>query len=273
MRSRTYQRGLEAHLTAYKLTRLGVSEKGTYTFRGRSLEYGHILPKHLAWLNVPEPFRTEIRDYVTRKRIKLHKYFHHLNSSQAFAFALFVPYLTVAPQVLAAALVTRTIQEWDLERIVDSSEGTNVDAWWRSEDRSETYCEVKLSETAFGAADDDYRHRRKLTAIYGPGLRPYVQSGLLEPGPFLENYQILRNLWLACRKGHESDRVTFLLPRANAKPNAQLKLVLDSVHPSLRARVDVLHIEDVLADLTTESTDYDLRWYAKLLTEKYLPTS
>ena len=70
--------------------------------------------------------------------------------------------------------------EWDLERVPDAAEGTNVDVWWRSADR-ETYCEVKLSEREFGPATNDARHQRKLEEIYGPVLHGQVNDELLLP--------------------------------------------------------------------------------------------
>ncbi len=267
---KTYQQKLQAQLAQYKVQRLGVLENGTFSYRGQPRLYAHILPKRLAWLNVPEPFRREIREHVTREHIKLHKYFHHLNSSQAFTFALFIPYLMEAPKVLGAALGAPSIDKWQIERIIDSKEETNVDAWWRSSSGDETYCEVKLTETSFGAAEDDSRHRRKLRDIYGPVLKKYVDSQLLEPELFFRYYQIFRNIWLAARPGREADRVVFLLPGANRKSNAQLRDVLKHVAPQLRHRVDVVHIEAVLAALTMKPGEPDLRWYRDLLTEKYL---
>ena len=85
----TYQQILQRHLATYKATRLGVKEAGTFVHNGRELHYAHILPKDLRWLNVLEPIRAEVREYIELHRdLKLHKYFHHLNSSQAFAFSV-----------------------------------------------------------------------------------------------------------------------------------------------------------------------------------------
>jgi len=267
-----YQKSLERHLANYKEQRLGVREKGTFVHRGVERQYRHILPTSLKWLNIPEPFRMEVQEYVAGHRdIKLHKYFHHLNSSQAFALALFVPYLTQAPGALMRAVRGSEIEAWDLERVPDPQEGTNVDAWWRSAG-GETYCEVKLSEREFGPATDDARHRRKLDSIYGPALRGQVDDVLLEPEAFFENYQILRNLWLAARAGHEQDRVVFLLPQANARLAAQLQEVLTQVKRPLRSRVSVVYTESLLERLRKDTAS-GLAWYAWWLQEKYVPGS
>ena len=100
----SYQKRLERHLVEYKQHRLGVRENGEFVHNGRSYSKAHILPRELQWLNIPEPFRREVREYVTEHRIKFYKYFHHLNSSQALALALFGPYVMRAPAVLARAL-------------------------------------------------------------------------------------------------------------------------------------------------------------------------
>lgn len=267
-----YQKTLERHLADYKERRLGVREKGTFGHRGVERQYRHILPKPLQWLNVPEPFRREVHEYVAEHRhIKLHKYFHHLNSSQAFALALFVPYLTKAPAALVRAIGFTSPKEWGLERVPDEKEGTNVDVWARSSDGAETYCEVKLSEREFGPAVDDMRHRSKLDSIYGPVLSGQIDDVLLEPKAFFANYQILRNLWLAARAGHERDRAVFLFPKANAGIGDQLDAVLAQVAAPLCQRVAVVHVEPLLESLAADTTPAGLGWYARLLQEKYVP--
>jgi hypothetical protein len=267
----TYQKRLEKHLADYKVQRLGIRANGTFTYRGKTRAYGHILPRELKWLNVPEPYRREIREYVAKSKIRPHKFFHHLNSSQAFALAIFHPYLKCAHHVLENTLGAKPIEQWKFEHVPDSVEGTNVDVWWRSSDKTETYCEVKLSEAEFGSTAHDSRHLRKLSGIYHRVLQEYVNDRLLEPVSFFKNYQILRNLWLAARKGHEKDSVLFVLPNANTKPNEQLNEALSQIHISLRTRVQIMHVEVLLDRLATRPAAGDMSWYAIALAEKYLP--
>jgi len=272
MTKKTYQKKLEEHLTDYKVHRLGIKEEGTFIFRGIARKYGHILPKPLAWLNIPEPFRKEVMEYVVGSdHIETHKYFHHLNSSQALAFAVFLPYLTRAPRVLARAIGASGFGAWDFERVPEPDEGTNVDVWWTSKGGTNTYCEVKLSEREFGGASDDERHHRKLERTYAPILTGLVAESLLEPKAFLANYQILRNLWLAARGGHDRDNVVFLMPAANSGPAKQLKAVLSKVDPSLRSRVRIVHLERLLEALAADRAANGLGWYARMLQEKYVP--
>jgi len=114
----------------YKHAHLGELPAGTYRYRGQELPYEHILPPRGCKLN----FITESRDQITsflksNSQVKLHKYFHHLNSSQAFALNLFVPFFErgpVASRALLAALGQRTgLVCWEPEAIPDITEGTN----------------------------------------------------------------------------------------------------------------------------------------------------
>jgi hypothetical protein len=271
MAQEAYQKRLERHLAEYKKHRLGVRANGEFIHNGVAREYGHILPPEIKWLNIPEPFRREVYEYLrVNSHIRPHKYFHHLNSSQAFALALFYPYLTRAPGVLAKAVGVAAPADWTFEAVPDASEGTNVDVWLTARG-VETFCEVKLSEREFGAAKSDAKHREKLATIYAPVLRGQVDDRLLEEPAFFKHHQILRNLWLAARRKHENDQVVFLMPRANAGLTAQLDTVLRQVGKPLRVRVRIVYVEALLERLAAERSARGLGWYAQLLREKYVP--
>jgi hypothetical protein len=233
--------------------------------------YGHILPRELRWLNIPEPFRSEIRSYVIReKRIELHKYFHHLNSSQAFALSLFYPYLTHAKRDLASALGVAPIERWSFEEIPDPDEGTNVDVFLAAEGDAPIYCEVKLSETGFGKARPDERHRKKVDSIYRPRLAGKVDPALLISEAFCASYQILRNLWLAADEPRAL--VVFLMPKENEVLSSELDQVLRLVSSDIKARSRVVYVEDVLKRLEASAPSRNnLSWYATMLREKYVP--
>lgn len=268
----TFAKELQKHLTAYKSSRLGVREAGIFLHKGKEVRHGHILPKDLKWLNILEPFRSEIRAYLNaRSEIRLHQYFHHLNSSQAFALNLFFPFFEGgASSALLRALGTNgSVSEWFPELVPDADEGTNVDISWKDTSGSWTFCEVKLSEQEFGKATGEERHYSKLEKTYGPVLRPYCPSELLQPKAFFANYQILRNIWLAAREPTSS--IVFLLPTHNEalwEPLLKMKASLD---PSLASRIHLAKIEHVLHSLATDkSVPPRLSWYAQLLSEKYV---
>ena len=268
-----YAELLNRHLTTYKASRLGVDEPGTFRHKGVDIEYGHILPAQLKWLNLLEPFRAEVRGYLDAHRdVRPHKYFHHLNSSQAFALNLFYPFFATGAsgKLLRALQMNGSVSGWRLEHVPDSQEGTNVDVAWHDDDGSWTYCEVKLSEQGFGTAKHDQEHENKLAAIYRPVLGAYCPAELLEPGPFFANYQILRNVWLVARDPSAS--LLFLLPRRNASLWGPLQSVIDALTPDLAGRVHIAAVEDVLSMLCSDdSLSRQLGAYAELLTEKYVP--
>ncbi len=85
----SYAERMKAHLAAYKRHSLGVSEDGVWAKTGNS--YPHILPTDRQQLNILEPFRHEFWAYCEAHKpaIRLHRDFHHLNSSQALTFNLF----------------------------------------------------------------------------------------------------------------------------------------------------------------------------------------
>ncbi len=272
----TYAQSLQRHLGVYKASRLGVKESGTFVHNGRELHYAHILPKELRWLNVLEPIRTEAREYLElHTQVKQHKYFHHLNSSQAFALNLFFPYFEQgSPTALLRAMgLPGEVAAWQLEHVADEAEGTNVDVMWHTSGGAATYCEVKLSEQEFGVARDDRRHRLKLDQIYRPVLEGQCSDELLEPEAFFARYQLLRNVWLAARNPESS--AVFLVPRANATLWSQLRPLIRQLAPSLARRVHAVAVEDVLAALvSSRHSPPRLAWYALLLQEKYnLPST
>jgi len=66
----TYVKRLNRHLTAYKTSRLGISEKGAFNYRERTVFHGHILPGHQSkWLNILEPIRSDVQKFVSHERI------------------------------------------------------------------------------------------------------------------------------------------------------------------------------------------------------------
>ena len=268
-----YAKKLNEHLAAYKANRLGSLEPGTFTFRGETRAYEHILPKDQAWENLLAPFREDIREYLARQRpsIKLHRYFHHLNSSQAFALNLFFPYFEKggASQLLKAMGSGGDLSSWEPECVVDEEEGTNVDVTWQS-GGVRTYCEVKLSEQEFGTAKDDERHREKLDRFYLPSLTGACPPELLEPRAFFRNYQLLRNVWLIARE--PGSMLVFLVPRANETIWQRLDSFLRLLPESISTRVRAVAVEDVIDSLSAASDlPLGLRGYSEMIREKYIP--
>src|SRR4051812_16548522 len=96
MSSMSYNLMLREHLAKYKQEVLGEAESGSWRDHG---PYPHILPESKQALNIIPEVRAEFWDYIEEcqatesRRVKLHRDFAHLNSSQALAFNLFFPFL------------------------------------------------------------------------------------------------------------------------------------------------------------------------------------
>ncbi len=270
-----YQGDLLAHLADYKRSILAIRQPGLFRYRGTNVQRDHILPLTSADLNL-FPLARDLAAALSSSNpdIVRHRYFHHLNSSQAFAFNLFLPFFSGSASASGALLrqLTQTAQltSWELEAVPDPVEGTNLDAQWVTDDGTTTICEVKLSEAEFGKAADDARHRDKLARIYQPVLSGCVPPALLNAPMFFEVYQILRNVWHLARL--QNGRLVFLLPRANTNLWATLTQVLGQVAPPTRSRIAIIAIEDVLQGLAADANcPSDMRIYAKGLSLKYVP--
>jgi hypothetical protein len=133
------------------------------------------------------------------KGTKLHRYFHHLNSSQAFALNLFFHYFEGGPESAAALLRALgragVLADWEPEAVPVPAEESNIDVLWTTADGVKTFCEVKLSEVGFGKGANDERHQKKLDQVYRERLAPHMEPDRLEISSFLKDYQFYRNVW------------------------------------------------------------------------------
>lgn len=268
-----YKDLLLSHLAQYRRDVLNVPGPGIFKYRGREVPVEHILPKDQPWLGIPVEARDTVKEYVEVHGVRLHQYFHHLNSSQAFALSLFVPFFEggreASTALLRAVGIDGNLVGWAAEAVPDPAEGTNLDASWSTSAHRKYFCEVKLTEAEFGVAANDVAHQKKLKDIYEPRLRDHVHASRLEASVFFQSYQILRNLWHAA--GSPDSYVVFLFPRQHDVLSHLLNPVLDDVTSALRDRVIVAHAEDVLASIMLDqSCPLHLRAYADRLSQKYL---
>lgn len=269
----SYKDLLLSHLAKYRRDELKVAEPGLFKYRGRDVPVEHVLPKDQPWLGIPPEARDTVRQYVEARGIRLHQYFHHLNSSQAFALSLFVPFFEGGHESSTALLrafgIDGQLVSWAAEEVPDQKEGTNLDAAWSTSAGRKYLCEVKLTEAEFGVAANDVAHQEKLANTYEPVLRDHIHSSRLTASVFFQSYQILRNLWHAAKL--PNSYVVFLYPRQHEVLTHLLAPVLDDITSDLRGRVLVVHSEDVLGRLAQdESCPLALRSYASRLSRKYL---
>jgi len=247
---------MKEHLARYKRDTLRITEDGPW----RRKPYPHILPLASRESNILPSIRADFWSSFPTRKITLHKDFHHLNSSQAFAFNLFFPLMQLkgagSEAALAAlGLTCPAIGGWCLEAILDAKEGTNFDACACAPDGTPVCrpgVEVKLTESAFGAARNDDTHRNKRDETYRKRLCCKVRDAALEDAVFFPNYQILRNVSYA---DPETGRcVVFLLPEANRPLVDQLTRFLRTfLLPAAADFVHVVYAEDFVARLRAAS--------------------
>jgi hypothetical protein len=265
----SYQEDLKEHLADFKRVHLAINEPGLFRYRGRDVECHHILPLVHGAANLFEEARSEADARFTDR----HMYFHHLNSSQAFAFNLFIPYFTggldAASSLLRALGSEGVLDKWDMESVPALAEGSNIDVLWSTSNGVQTFCEVKLSEAHFGKAADDERHYAKLTDMYSPILAGHLAPERLERASFFDAYQFNRNVWHMVRTEHS--RLCFLLPRANTGLWNLLQEFLSGALPQTRSRISAVAIEDVITYLCADDLcPAHFRDYAHKLRKKYV---
>jgi hypothetical protein len=121
------QDNLKRHLADYKRACLGITEPGIFEYRGRDVPQDHILPVADFSRNLLEEASTFFSVYPNVKR---HQFFHHLNSSQAFAFNLFFPYFSGGPEPASALLRALDCEGvfggWEPKAVPDAHEGSNI---------------------------------------------------------------------------------------------------------------------------------------------------
>jgi hypothetical protein len=275
---KTYADRLKEHLGIYRTSGLGVPEnqKGVWSRNGR--EYDHILPASLLQLNILETIRREFWEFVPTQRIKLHKDFAHLNSSQALTFNLFFPFFGMSkthpdarPERLleALGLLRMEVKDWGFERILNPLEETNFDFYVEFMEGQRAVIEVKLTEREFGVSVANPERLRKLKEIYLPNLQGKVRCELLEEEAFFARYQLLRNVSYA--DAVNGDCAIFLLPRANvALAKAAEEFFAQDLLPSIRPYVAIYYLEDVLQTLGEMDLPPWLETHRRLLVEKYV---
>lgn len=216
MEDAEYVRTLKAHLAAHRQDDLK-APAGTWGDPPRN--YDHILPREKYELNMVAAIRDHFWREHKLRAWKLHQYFHHLSSSQAFAFNVFFPVYPDLPSTFRATRCLLGIVEdacnIDFEVEFQNGDGTNIDVLLTEQSGRRTVLEVKLTEGSFGRARHDERHVQKLRRLYRPLLTGRLPAPLLEERPFFRDYQLFRNLaQLRCQS---DDRLILVLPRARKK--------------------------------------------------------
>lgn len=159
------------------------------------------------------------------------------------------------------------INNAEFEKIMEQSEGTNFDFFMETASGSRIFFELKLSESDFGTARPDTRHREKLERIYSPRLTGKVKPEYIEEGLFFKHYQLLRNISYL---GHEGADILYIIfPRANEALAGTEQIMGSMLMGGFRDKVRILYLEDLVQRIL-QSVDTRMLQHYREFKEKYI---
>ena len=212
---------IKKHMTEYKEKTYPKLPDGVFSGNLGTL-YPYILPLKDGQTDAVKQYNTlkciaDTKTFLLAPE-QLHRYAHHLNSSQMMCYNFFRPFISeegIPTKELFTILQTVGIpvslsdnakcffeyeqeeKEWQGER-TNNSKGTNFDFYLRSGD-IEIFFEIKYTEDGFGKFSKEkrelLRHQKKFDTFYSeklskcPALKKKVEYG----EEFRTNYQLLRN--------------------------------------------------------------------------------
>lgn len=276
---RDFQTKIKEHLGEYKKNTLNISENGTFNYKGEDLPYEHILSKNKKELNIIEKYRTDFfkSDY---NNINLHRYFHHLNSSQAMCINFFYP--LIKEHLLESILNIMDIKgeinynsnnicfEKGSELETNAKRKTNFDFYIKLTSGIKIYFEIKYTENEFGKVKHDEEHKNKFNDIYMPLIKnnPAIKDSFKTEDIFLNNYQIMRNI----AHVSEDSYVIFIYPKENQGiRKAALSARNDIIARGWGAHFILYAWEDLIEALSYNLNSEELMdYYNKEFSYKYL---
>lgn len=252
------------HLSEYKKTELKISQDGLY----RGNKYGHILPKGEEDKNFITCYRDEIIDYVKENNLKLHRNFHHLNSSQILAFNFIIPFIIenqVDKLLKAFELSDLKYRMVELERIENPIEGTNFDFYIELESNQKIYVEIKYTEDNFGVAKLDDNHIKKYNQVYKDKLADLIKPEYNYVENVLKNYQLMRNTsYLSCTN---KDLFIMIYPKWNNSSDKSAKTFTNNmIAENVSRSIKIVYWEDIINNaIKTISIDKYPKLYNSLI--------
>jgi hypothetical protein len=267
------------HLGNYRKYVLNISKPGLFAYGSKKYKKDHILPLNNSKLNILGKYRQEFWA-STHSKISFHRYFHHLNSSQALCINLFFPFIHeqvmnfLLSQMGIKGVTTISFSAFefssDLEKTHPGQRSTNFDFFLQLGDKGKLYFEIKYTEDGFGRAPLDDSHIAKFEHTYKSLLtgNPYIKLKYQKMSRFLECYQISRNL---VHISNSAD-VVFIIPRNNKVIFRQATNARDHIlTASGRKHFHLVFLEDLIPNLVANVKNQKLRDHLGQFKEKYLP--
>jgi len=263
------------HLAQYKANVIGIKENGTFPYRGKDISKPHILPKIHSNLNVLEQYRDQFFKSEYYSKEKIHRFFHHLNSSQALCFNLFYPLIAenacgLFLQFLEVEPKDNLIARFEEESHIEiAARRTSFDFYIQVALANKIFVEVKYTERGFGRAKNDNEHTNKFDQTYLPLVNKssFLVSRCQDKKFFLEHYQILRNLIHISN----TDYVVFLFPSANSVVYEEARDARDNILTDAgKAKFKIVLLDEFVLFLENKCIGTPSEAYYKSFRKKYL---
>lgn len=270
-----FQTRVKNHLGTYKCNVMGVAEAGIFNYQGKEYYLDYILPLDNKELNIMEKYRQDFFD-SKYKNIKFHRYFHHLNSSQAMCINFFYPLIKEKKLEDIIRLIGLN-GEVDYENVAFEKESTiekgnerktNFDFYIPLKSGKQVFFEIKYTEREFGKALKDNDHSKKYHNTYEPILdkNQAIKEKAKNEEFFLDNYQIMRNLLHIDNDSY----VVFVYPEGNKKIRTTALSARDDVLEQQCKNHFILLRWEELTKKLVETVDPSLRDYFEEFWLKYL---
>lgn len=227
-------------LADYKKNVLKIEKNGIFRYRGEEYSKEHILP-----IPFGKSIQNIVKEYNVLKCLKgmdfliekdLHRYAHHLNSSQLMCYNFFRPYIIkkgskTSPNNDLIDLLSKYIAinqcdnaECHFEYVQGGEydgEGTNLDFYLRSGE-TEVFFEIKYTEEGFGKCKNDESHKEKFKNVYQGLISDCdaIKKPVQFDDEFRKNYQLFRN---SIRAKDKNKYVVFIYDENNIYCEKQLK--------------------------------------------------
>jgi len=273
------------NLSNYKINILKEKINGIYIYnrngKRNELPLPYILPENKHYFKNEKNILSEIReDFLCSKyrNIKPHRYFHHLNSSQAMCINFFYPLIKnqLLENILSFLNIDDTVDYDNVEfekysKIEKTGRKTNFDFYIKTKKGINLFFEIKYTERKFGSAKNDEHHRNKFKSDYMPALKKstHISEPYHDEKLFFENYQVLRNILNIDKNSY----VIFLYLKDNEKlkdkcNEIKTKILNNELKYNFKD-IDWFELYDYIIKKLDETENSELEYYQNFYT-KYL---
>lgn len=184
---------------------------------------------------------------------QIHRYAHHLNSSQVLCYNYFRPLIDnnhhpkkeLIKLMKDAGISILSKSECGFEHVEDEKEGTSFDFYVKDGD-VEAFFEIKYTENDFGKAEDDDSHRKKFENTYRKFLQNckcLTDNKKVDFEEFRKFYQLYRNV---LRVTDKQKYVVFVFPKENDHVKKEFDAFIEKINSEYCNNVKCLYWEDIV---------------------------